>query len=431
MQLTSIKKIITTKYMRNTGWLLFEQIFRMGLTLIVTTLMARYLGTENFGILNYSLAYIMIFTAVSKLGIDSIIVNEIINNKEESGKVIGTTIYLRLVSSFISILLIFLLVKLLNPNYAAVQLITLIQSISLVLVIFDTIGFWFQSKLQSKYVVIAKSSAFAIVVLWRLALIYFEKSIYYFAVATVIEGFAISLFMIAYYIKFKGPKIRFSFEKAKHLISGSFYYFIAGLLIVVYTQLDKIMLGKMAGSTTVGIYSAAFAISSLWVFIPTALIDSARPLIMTSKNENEASYIRKYKQLYCSIIWMGLGAALVITLLSKPIILLIYGKQFIESVSVLIILIWSRIFSLMGTIRAIWLTIENFGKYQVFFVGIGAVINIVLNISLIPHYGAIGAAIATLIAEVISAFIAVLFFKQTRPLFKLIIQAFLFKGVKA
>lgn len=429
-QILLLKNIITTKFMKNTGWLIFEQIFRMGLSLIVTSLMARYLGAQDFGLINYSLAYIIIFTTISNLGIDSIIVNEIIKKREETGKVIGTTICLRLISSALSIFLIFLIVKYVIQDSFVIQMITLIQSISLLLVVFDTIDYWFQSNLQSKYIVIAKSVAFSIVSLWRLALIFFEKSVYYFAFATVLESIVISAFILWFYFKYKGPKLRFSFLQAKELLSHGFYFFIAGLLIVVYTQIDKIMLGQMMGGTTVGIYAAAMTISNLWVFIPNALIESARPVIMSSKSENEASYLKKYKQLYCSIIWIGIGASVCITLLSKPIILLIYGEQFIESISVLIILIWSRIFSLIGTTRAIWLSIENLGKHQVTFVGIGAVTNIALNLLLIPHYGAIGAAIATLLAELISTFIALLIFKQTRPLFKLILEAFLFKGVK-
>ncbi len=425
-----LKNKISTNFMKNTGWLIFEQVFRMGLSLIVTSLMARYLGTQNFGLLNYSLAYILIFTTVSKLGIDSIIVNEIIKKREDTGKLIGTTICLRLLSSTLSISLIFLIVRYMDPHDYTVQIITFIQSISLLMVVFDTIEFWFQSNLQSKYIVISKSIAFTIVSVWRLSLIFFEKSIYYFAVATIIEGLVISLFIVVFYFKFKGPKIRFSFLTAKDLLSQGFYFFIAGLLIVAYTQIDKIMLGQIMGGTTVGIYAAAMTISSLWVFIPNAIIQSARPVIMISKTENEQFYLKKYRQLYCSIIWIGIGASICITLLSKPIILLIYGNEFIESINVLIILIWSRIFSLIGTTRAIWLTVEDLGRFQVSFVAFGAIVNIVLNLILIPRYGAIGAAIATLLAEVISTFIALLFFKKTRPLFKLIIDAFLFKDVK-
>lgn len=416
--------------MRNTGWLLFEQVYKMGLSLFVISSMARYLGTENFGLINYSLAFITFFITVSNLGIDNIIVNEIIKSKEDTGKVIGTTIYLRLTSSILSILLLFLIVKYLNVNHISIQIITLIQSISLLFLIFDSIQYWFQSNLQSKYVVIAKTTSFTIVSICKLSLILSSKSIYYFAMATTIEAIVISICMVVFYIKFKGPKLYFSIQTAKKLLFKSYHFFIAGILIMFYTQIDKIILGILTNVTTVGIYSAAMTISSLWVFVPNAIIASARPIIMTSKIQSETLYIKKYKQLFCSIIWISVGASIIISLFSSLLVLLIYGNQFIESVNVLIILIWSRIFSLLGSTRAIWLTVENLGKYQVAFVGIGAVLNVVLNLILIPKYGAIGAAISTLLTEIISTFFAVLIFKKTRPLFKLIIESFLFKGVK-
>ncbi len=416
--------------MKNTSWLLFEQIFRMGLSLIITSLLARYLGTENFGLINYSLAYIIIFTTITNLGIDNIIVNEIINKREETGKLIGTTIYLRLSSSIFSIFSIYLIVSYLNVNQTTILIITMIQSISLLFVVFESIEYWFQSNLQSKYIVISKSIAFSIVSIWRLILIYFEKSLYYFAAATIIEATIIAIFMIIFYVKFKGPRLSFSFQTAKQLLSKSYHFFIAGLLIMIYTQIDKILLGQMTDVNTVGVYTAAMSVASLWVFIPYALIESARPIIMASKGQSEDSYMKKMKQLYCSIIWISIVASVLITLFSKIIILIIYGNQFIDSVNILIILIWSRIFSLIGSTRAIWLTVENLGKFQVIFVGIGAVLNIILNLILIPRYGAIGAAYSTLIAEIVSTFFAVLLFKKTRPLFKLIIDALLFRGIK-
>lgn len=430
IRLSLVKNILTTKFMRNTGWLLFEQIFRMVLTLIVISLMARYLGTHDFGLINYGLAYIMIFTTMSNLGIDSIIVNEIIKNKGKTGNIIGTTIFLRFFSSLISILLIYIIVIYLNADEMILRVIIIIQSISLLFIIFDSIQYWFQSNLQSKYVVISKSIAFTIVSLWRLVLIFTEKSIHFFAFATVIEAFIISLFIILFYVRFKGPKLSFSLQTAKQLLSQGSAYFIAGLLIMVYTQIDKIMLGKIVDSTTVGIYSAALTIASLWMFIPNAIINSARPIIMGLNNENKNVYIIKNKQLYCAIIWLGIVASIFITLFSEPLILLIYGEQFVEAIDVLVILIWSRIFALIGSIKAISLTVESLGRFQVYFVGIAAVINVGVNFLLIPRYGAIGAAISTLFAEVISALIAVLFFKETRPLFKLIIEACLFKGVR-
>ena len=430
VQLSLVKDKLTTKFMRNTSWLLFEQIFKMVLTLIVTSLMARYLGTHDFGLINYGLSYIIVFTTISNLGIDSIIVNEIIKNKDRTGTLIGTTILLRLISSVISIFLIYVIVKYLNADAFTLNVIIMIQSISLLFIIFDSIQYWFQSNLQSKYVVISKSVAFTIVSIWRLVLIFTEKSISFFAFATVLEAFIISLLIIVFYIRFKGPKLYFSFQTAKNLLLHARSYFIAGVLIMVYTQIDKIMLGQLVDATTVGIYSAALTIASLWMFIPNAIINSARPIIMALNNENKHVYIKKNKQLYCSIIWIGIVASIFITLFSKSIVLLIYGDQFVESVDILVILIWSRIFALIGSVKAIWLTVENLGRYQVYFVGIAALINVVLNFILIPKYGATGAAISTLFAEVISALFTMLLFKKTRPLFKLIVEAFLFKGIR-
>lgn len=417
--------------MKNTGWLVFEQIFRMGLNVIVTSLMVRYLGTHDFGLLTYSYAFTIIFTTVSNLGIDSIIVNEMIKNRDETGKVIGTTIYLRLIASFASIISIFFLIRLLNPDETFLYLITFIQSISIIFLALDSISYWFQSNLQSKYIVIAKSVAFIIVSIWRLALIYFEKSVYFFAVATIIEAVVMCIFVVGFYIYFKGPKLRFSYRIAKQLLTKAFYFFISGILILLFTEVDKIMLGQIVNNTSVGIYAAALTISSLWMFIPSALINSARPVIMTAKTQDLDSYTKKFKQLFCSIIWIGIVASCVITILSKPIILLIYGNQFQDSIAVLSILIWSRIFSLIGSIRAMWLTTEDLAAYQMHFVGMGAILNIGFNLLLIPKYGAIGAAIAALITEALSTFLLLLIFKKTRPLFKLIIEAFLFKGIKS
>jgi O-antigen/teichoic acid export membrane protein len=430
VQLADIKQFATTKFMRNTGWLLVEQLFRMALSLVVLSLMARHLGVEQFGLLNYSLAFIMVGVTITNLGIDNILVNEFIKNRADTGALLGTTLILRFIAALVAIINLLIIVYVLNPHDTLLFALASIHAGSLIFVIFDSIDCWFQSNLQSKYAVIAKSIAFFIVSCWRLVFIFLDGSVHYFALATVLEALLIGIFLMIYYRRFQGPTLKFSMEFAKQLLQRSAYFFIAGLLIMIYTQMDKILLGHLSTHKTVGIYMAALTISSMWMFIANALIESARPLIMTAKLEDEQQYAQKNKQLFCAIIWIGIGASIVITLLSKPLILLIYGPEFIEAVHVLTILIWSRIFSLMGSVRSIWLTMEGLGQYQVTFVGIAAVTNVLLNIVLIPKYGATGAAIATLLAEMGSAFFAVLLFQKTKPLFRLIIEAILCKGIR-
>jgi O-antigen/teichoic acid export membrane protein len=424
-----IKKI-KGKFLKNTGWLLFEQIFRMILSLAVTTLMARYLGTHNYGLISYGAAYIAIFTTISQLGIGEILVNEIIKNRDKTGIIIGTTIILRLFSALLSIILIYIVVAYLNPNNFVLQIITFIQSISLLFIAFDAVGYWFQSNLQSKYAVIAKSIAFTLVSIWRIVLIYVEASVQYFAVATILQTLAISTLIILFYFKFKGPRFNFSLDLAKNLLSKSYPFIISGLFVTVYTQMDKIMLGQLTNESSVGVYTVAMTISGLWIFIPNSLIESARPIIMAAKGNDEERYIKRLKQLFSAIIWISILASLVITVLSENIILILFGNQYIEAIGILTILIWSKIFSLIGVTRTIWLITENKVKYHIYFLGIGAAINVVLNLILIPMYGAIGAAIATILAEFISNTLSLIIFKETRPLFKLIIESFMLKGIR-
>lgn len=418
------------KFFRNTSWLVFEQIFRMLLSLVVTGFVARYLGTTNYGLINYGLAFIAIFTTIGQLGLGEIIVHEIIKNRKNTGNIIGTTIGLRLCSAFLSIIIIYVLVLYLNPNETIVHIITFIQSLSLLFVAVDTVHYWFQSNLESKYAVISKSIAFTIVSIWRLLLVYFAASVEFFAFATILETFVIGVFLIVFYFKFKGPRFSFSFKTAKYLLSKSYYFLISGVLVTIYTQMDKILLGHLTDGATVGIFTAAMAVSGMWLFVPYALIDSARPIIMSLKEENEELYTKRFKQLYSVIIWFSIFASLFITAISKFIILIIYGSQYTDSITVLKILIWSKLFALMGVTRTIWLITEDKNKYQIIFLLIGAVTNVVLNLLLIPKYGAIGAAFGTLLAEFISNFVALFFFKDTRPLLRLIIQSILLKGIK-
>lgn len=419
------------QFLYNTGWLLFDRIFHMLLSLVITSWTARYLGKELYGLLSYGLSFIAIFTIVCKLGIDSIIVSEIIKNKEDTGKVVGTTIGLRMASGFLSVGLISLMVMVLRPGHTLVWIITLIQSLSLLFVSFDTIDFWFQSKLWSKYSSLAKSLSYILVCGWKILLLVRQAGVIYFAVATVIDALAIAVFLLIFYRRAKGERLGFSLRTAKTLLSASHPFIISSLLITVYTQMDRIMLGSMgSGEAAVGIYTAAMNVANLWVFIPNALIDSARPIIMKHKTEGmENAYTERYTQLYAAVIWLSVLAGLFFTVFGKWVVYILYGRAFEESAAVLMVLIWSRLFSLIGTTRGIWVVCEGYYKMVKYFVGLGALINLVLNLALIPVMGPMGAAAATLAAEALSSVGALFLFKKTRPLLGILWRACTLKGI--
>ena len=432
MKLNQLLKNSSAKqFMANTGWLVFDKVFHMMLSLVVTSMTARYLGKEGYGIINYGLSFINIFTIICKLGIDSIIVNEFVKNKVKTGEILGTTLVLRLLSSLCSLILTFIFVSVLKPNQSIVIMVTMIQSISLIFVTFDTVDFYFQSILKSKYTAIARSISYPLVCVLRIIFIFLKASVVWFAWATVLDAAIIGIVLLYFYLKKEKGKFSFSVRQAKHLLHNSYPFIWANLLVTIYTQMDRIMVGSLVGDAETGIYSAAMTIANLWIFIPNALIDSARPIIMELKaSRKEETYKIRYAQLYAGIIWISIVAGIFFTVFSNIIISIVYGLEYGESVLVLKILIWSRLFSLIGTARNIWLICEECAKYVKWFVGTGAMINVILNFILIPVLGAKGAAIATLITEILSSFCMTGIFKQTRPLMKFVWEEFLCNNIR-
>lgn len=424
---------LAKRFVGNTSWLLFERVLHVLLTLLTTSLTLRYLGTDGSGMIDYGASYVTIFTILCKLGIDSILVNEIVRGQRSAGELVGTTIGLRLLSALASVGIIAALVALLKPNNTMIWLITVIQSLSLLLVSFDTIDFYFQSQLQSRYTALSKTISFFLVCGFRLLLIALQADVYWFAFASVMDALIIGAMLLFFYRRVGKEPLRFSWKTARYLLPLSTPFIVSALLITLYTQMDTIMLGSLAtgdADSVVGIYNAAAKVCNMWVFVPCAVIDSARPMIMTQKGVDEASYQKRYRRLFAAVIWLCILAAVGISVLSPWIIRIIAGEAFSESAPVLVVLIWARLFSVMGTTRGIGMVCENLSGYVVGFAAAGAVVNFALNFSLIPRMGAMGAAVATLVTEALVSVILNVCFKKTRPLAKLIGEAFLLRKLK-
>ena len=161
-----------------------------------------------------------------------------------------------------------------------------------------------------------------------------------------------------------------------------------------------------------------------------ALINSAEPLIIASRSKNMDLYIKRNKQLYAAVIWIGAAAGLVVTVLGKWIMLIMYGEAYVAATSSLQISAWYTLFAMLGTARGVWVVCENKGKYVKYYLGAGAILNIILNYLLIPAFGPAGAAAATLITQIFTAVFAPALFKETRIYTKYVFEAFLLRGIR-
>ncbi len=425
-----LKSLRKRNVAKNAMWMISERIIQMIISLFVGVISARYLGPENYGTLNYGLALVTLFSSIAKLGLESIIVKEYISNKDKNGLIMGSALLLRMISGLLSIVTIMIYISIFNPNDHVIFITTLLQSLILIFEVFDLIDFWFQSQLKSKYVAIAKTIAYIVMSVYKIVLLVLGKSVEWFAFATSLEYIVILIILSIMYYKNGGQKLKVSLKLGANLLKQSYHFIISGLLVTIYTQMDKIMIGHYIDQTQVGLYSAATAISSMWGFIPNAIINSMRPTIYDAKEKNEELYLRRLKQLYAIVFWCGAFFALGITIFSKLIVEILYGQEYLGATIPLIILSWSTIFAYLGTARGVWVVCENKNKYTKRYVFWGAIVNLILNAILIPTIGICGAAIATLIAQIIVAMLAPAFYKDTKASVRHMLDAIFLKGVK-
>lgn len=423
-----IKALLQSKNIKNSFWIISEQIFQMLVSLVVGVLSARYLGPQNYGTLNYTASFVTFVNAIATLGMEGVVIKKIIDRPDKEGEFLGGCIALRLMSSLVSIISIEIAIGLLNPGDSLKLWLGLIQGVQLFWRSFLILDSWFQRHLKSKYVSIGKMLASLIVAGYRIFLLVTNKSIIWFAFAATISEMVIAITGMFFYRTERNQKIRINLSCGFDVLKESYHFILSGLMVAIYSQMDKIMIGSMLGDLEVGYYTTASAISSMWVFIPTAIINSFRPMILELKSKkNEELYLHRLKQLYAALIWMCIAFSLFVMLFGKLLIWLLYGKAYLAASSALRICVWYELFAVIGSARGIWVLAEEKNKYVKYYLGIGAVVNLILNSLWIPSFGINGAAFATLITQITTSLIAPLLFRETRVHTKIVLEAFICK----
>lgn len=423
-------KLLGSIEIKNAGWIIGGRIVQMMLALLINIWTARYLGPANYGVITYASAYVSFFSAFSSLGINDIIIKEFIDFPDEQGIAIGTTFCLRFFASILSELIILGIVSVVDRNEPITVVVTALYSIVMFFQVADTINYWFQSRYQSKIVSLATLFAYVITTAYRSILLIWNKDIRWFALASAMESMCIAFVMLIAYHKYNGPKLTVSIAKAKALLKKSYNFIIVTMMVSIYEQTDKIMLKLMFNETEVGFYSTAFAINGIWTFVLGAIISSVSPTIIRCEKISEELFERKNRQLYAVIIYVSVFVAIGFSLFGEKIVCILYGETYLGAVAPLKILCWYTIFFYLTVARNLWLIAKEHHKYLKYICGGAAVANIGLNFVLIPVLGASGAAVASLITQILGLIIIPYFIKEIRPSIKLLHDALFLRGIK-
>jgi O-antigen/teichoic acid export membrane protein len=429
------------KYFKNTSWLFGEKILRMAVGLFVGIWMARYLGPEQFGLFSYTQSFVGLFTVIATLGLDGIVVRELVKDDTRRDEFISTTFWLKLIAAFGVLIVLAIAVNFTsNDNYTN-SLVFIIASAT-IFQSFNVVDMYFQSKVLSKYIVYANVISLFISSIVKIALILNEAPLIAFAWVILFDSFILASGFIYFYLKSrrhgeqsdrhsvldKESSFAWEFNKstALYLLKDSWPLILSGIVISIYMKIDQVMIKEMMNAQAVGQYAAAVRISEAWYFIPMVITSSLFPAIINAKKQSEELYYARLQKLYGLMVWIAIAIALPMTFLSDWVVNLLYGEQFSQAGDVLMIHIWAGVFVFLGVAKGGWTLLEHQQKYSLQFQVIGAIVNIIGNYFLIPVYGIMGASIATIISVIINVIIVPpLINKKQRQCTALIIKSIL------
>jgi O-antigen/teichoic acid export membrane protein len=379
--------------------------------------MARYLGPEQFGLFSYALAFVALFSAFATLGLEDIVIRDIVRDPSCRDETLGAAFFLKLAAGLASFLAALGTILVLHPGDGLSHWLVGIIAAGTIFQSFHVIEVWFHSQVQARYVVFAKNAAFLFCSLLKAILIITGQPLIAFAWVSTLEVAAGSAGLIFAYTSL-GNRVRdwrFSAARAGSLLKDSWPLLFSGIVIIVYMRIDQVMLGEMIGSEEVGIYSVAVRLAEVWMFIPQVIFWSVFPAVVEARVSDETLLYERLQKLYNLMALAAYAVAVPMTLLAGWLVDTLFGAAYTRAGAMLAVLVWANLFSNLEIARSAFLSSMNWTRIHFVAVLLGCLLNIALNFLLIPRYGGMGAVIASVVAYWFAAHGTCFLF---RPLFR-------------
>lgn len=361
---------------------------------------ARYLGAENFGVLSFAIAFTGIFGVFCDIGMNTLTTREVARNESLALKYFENITLIKVIFSIAMVVIIVLALKVLTipkQTFVVVLIITLSIIFSSFTGLFNSI---FQAAEKMEYISVGQILNSIFMLIGALFAIKQKLDVVSFAyIYVIVNGIILAYSSVICFKKFFIPRIRIDLKFWTYVIRSALPFGLSSLFIIIYFQIDSIMLALMKDNSAVGFYSAAYKLLTVLIFIPSAVTSSLYPVFsklhLTSKN----SLIRYYKVSLKLMLIISIPISIGTTLLAEEIITWIYGNSYIQSVYALKILIWATIPIFTGHVFGTILNSINKQASHTKITIWGTIVNLVLNFILIPKFSYIGAGVATVITE--------------------------------
>lgn len=410
------------KIFKNVFWAMIGKIINMIGALFVGILVARYLGPEQYGVMNYIISYVALFTIVATFGLSNIEVRELSKRKDEKNVIIGTCFRLRLFFATVAYIMIVATLVVFKTDSFTTAMILLYGVTLYTQCCFEVIRNYFTSIIKNEYVVKSEIARTIIGACLKIILLYLKAPLWCFIAAIVFDTFLVSSGYVITYRKTVGSLREWKYDQSlvRYYINQSFPLLLSGAAVIIYQRIDQVMIGNMIDKQSVGCFATAGKFLDIILFLPTVLTQTVTPLIVKAKESgNVNEYEHKSFQFLSLVVWISIILAAIFSMSAYWMIYYTYGEQYLAAVPVLQIMAWKTVGMAISSSGGQLIIIEKIQKWAVFRNVAGCVVCIILNLLLIPIYGVVGSAFVTIVTLFVSGFIANYLIPPYRHIFKL------------
>ncbi|MBL8447869.1 MAG: flippase [Zoogloeaceae bacterium] len=387
--------------MANAGWLLADRLLRMAIGVVLTALTARHLGPEYFGALSFALAFVGLFAIVATLGLDGLLLRDLVRRPEHRRVMVGTALAIRLAGAGVATGGALVAVYGLRQSDSLAMVLVAILTVGQFASALDVFDILLQSQMRVRRIAVIRTCAFLAFAGLRLGLIALGMSVEYFAVALVAEQVTVAALLgwIARQEGVGGSIGAATWAEVRRQLSQSWPLVLSGLAVACYTRLDRVLIGELLGDAEVGLFAAGMRIIESLFLIPAMIANAIYPALVSAHQAGPGVFGRKLEQLFLGMSAFGYLTALVMAFLGDNIVILLYGAKFAGGGEVLQTTAFAFVMIAISSIYSKWLMINDYQKYHLGFALLAAAFGVGSNVILIPTFGIAGASIAFLLSQ--------------------------------